>query len=57
MWFVSIFLYLMFAFNPPVYQQMKANGASCMAYYNWDIPTTPQPVCPFDPSNTNPFIP
>ena len=55
MWAFNIFLYLMWAFNPPVYQGMVANGAACV--YNQPIggvyATGPAPACWYDPSNTN----
>jgi hypothetical protein len=54
-WHVNAFLAMQF--DGPMYRAFVAGGAPCMFYYDWDPAMTPQPVCPYDPSNTNPFIP
>jgi hypothetical protein len=50
MWMFNIILYLMFLFNQPVYQEMKAEGYACYGYVaalgNED-PNTPPP-CFYD---------
>ena len=57
MWIFNLFLYLVFLmgmwtgdFNE--YDQFVAAGAPC--YEAVGAPTTPQPICFYDPSNVNP---
>jgi hypothetical protein len=54
MWWLSAFLQMVYFFNPVAYQEMKQAGYACMVWAGSGAPTTPQPVCPYDPSNNNP---
>lgn len=55
MWVFNVFLYMMFVFSPQQYKQAVAAGEPCYGYAAQlgDDPS-PQPVCFYDPSNTNP---
>ena len=59
MWATNWLLMFWFFFNQPIYKAFVANGAPCMynQVINGRLAGTPQPVCWYDPSNTNPFIP
>jgi hypothetical protein len=57
MWRINIFLLLLWACGSPLYDDFVKAGAPCTFYYSWDVPTTAQPACGYDPGNTNPFVP
>jgi hypothetical protein len=60
-WALNIFLYLNFIFNPQGYQALVAAGEPCYGLATIQlsplspVPTAPgpQPVCWYDPTNTN----
>jgi len=62
MYVFNLFLYLMFIFNPPAYDAAVAAGAPCYGFApqlasvaaEIGADTEHQPVCPYDPTNTNP---
>jgi hypothetical protein len=53
-WVLNSFLFFMWLFNQPVYQQMKAAGEPCYAVLPGTLPDSPQPECFYDPTNFNP---
>ena len=57
MFVLNVFMYLLSLFNQPLYQEFKDAGYPCYGYLptvSAPAPTTQQPVCFYDPSNTNP---
>ena len=57
MWHLNVLLYLLWFFNPPAYSAFVQAGAPCMSYMGDFASADPQPGCPYDPSNVNPFVP
>jgi hypothetical protein len=58
MWVFNVLLYLMFVFNPTVYDAMKASGAPCYAFVaslaDAEHPAgIDPPPCFYDPTNAN----
>lgn len=51
MWILAIWLYLNFTFNPDVYRQLKADGATCYVYVSdhGEKANAPPPPCWYDP--------
>ena len=57
MWVLNIFLFLNFIFNPDGYKELVAAGEPCWGYVAaLGSDQSPQPACPYDPSNTNLFV-
>jgi hypothetical protein len=59
MWVFNVWLYLVFLANQPGYQTLVDAGMPCYGYAaqladDPAAPVPPQPVCWYDPSNTNP---
>jgi hypothetical protein len=60
-WLLNLYLYFMFLQNAPVYQQLVAGGMPCWVQTSTahlpvgdeGIGGAAQPVCWYDPSNTN----
>ena len=45
MWIASVWMYLLFAFNPGMYEQFQSAGAPCYVAEPGTSPSTPQPGC------------
>ena len=57
MWVFNVWLFLLFVSGPNnagVYASMVASGSPCYRYMAaWGNDPSPQPVCWYDPTNTN----
>lgn len=59
MWGFSVWMALLFfSGNTVEYNAMVAAGAPCVVYYphEGESPSTPPPVCWYDPTNTNYYV-